>query len=64
MASFKAFRLVGLISAVALADTAQAARVYIHSSQYQPQDDAVVAALTGLGHSTTVGVPFHMFDGT
>lgn len=64
MIHYRFCRNAAVLAAVAAASFSSAARVYITSSGYQPQDDAVVASMQALGHTTTVGVPFYQFDGT
>ncbi|MEX2218368.1 MAG: GC-type dockerin domain-anchored protein [Phycisphaerales bacterium] len=50
--------------AAALPQAAHAANIYMLSSTDGPTDAAAASALTALGHSVTVGVPYTLFDGT
>lgn len=55
---------IAIVAAMFACASAQAARVYVLSSNYAVQDNAVLSSLAAAGHTGTIGVPFNLFDGT
>lgn len=57
-------RLCLAVALAAAGASAQAARVYVLSSGFAPQDAALAAALAASGHNPFVGLEHQFFDGT
>lgn len=59
--------LIALVLSIFVCSTllpADAARVYVMSSGDSDLDNQVATILTGHGHTVTIGVPYHQFNGT